>query len=359
MAFTYLDAAGPTAAPAVVIHADQELPKVWRVLSTWELDGARGAWIEHAEDTYNKRREVAQVVYGDAPILRPGNLGSATSGAVDRLRCASLVAHKGYGVRDNHPDMLARVAYYAERDQDITRLDWHARRLYEANGEPGPDDHFDGHVTPPIDAVPDPEPTDSETIVKAVALGVALHEVSLHPDSEWPAGWEKVTHDPTDWAYHAPATWVPIKWDTAGPLRAMRGVGAALTGWRHRQQERIYNAEQAAAGTPVAARPRRTGPSPDPTVAAEAAWIGRQLAALIEDDRVHQRNGLGSRWKGEGEELINRRRAWAWYRWGITPDGEWPRDKAGGFGFMAAPLPGALELHLEGLNRLAHEELDA
>jgi hypothetical protein len=99
-------------------------------------------------------------------------------------------------------------------------------------------------------------------------------------------------------------------------------------------------------------------PPPDPAEVAEAEWIGRQLEALIEDNRVHARNRLGTRFDGEGADLINRRRAWAWYRWGIATDDEWPRDQDGGFGYMATPLPGGLELHLEGLNRLAREELD-
>lgn len=99
-----------------------------------------------------------------------------------------------------------------------------------------------------------------------------------------------------------------------------------------------------------------TTPGPE---TAEAEWIGHQLEALVEDDRVHAQNKLGTRWEGEGAALLNRRRAWAWYRWGIHPDADWPRNKDGGFGFMATPLPGSLELHLEGLNRLAHEELGA
>jgi hypothetical protein len=99
-------------------------------------------------------------------------------------------------------------------------------------------------------------------------------------------------------------------------------------------------------------------PPPDPAEVSEAEWIGHQIRALAEDDHVWARTALGTRWKGEGAELHNRRRAWAWYRWGIDPDAEWPRDKAGGFGYMATPLPGSYELHLAGLNRLAHEELD-
>ena len=88
----------------------------------------------------------------------------------------------------------------------------------------------------------------------------------------------------------------------------------------------------------------------------QAAWIGEQLQKLTQDDRVAVRTRLGVRYE-YASQVENRRRAWAWYRWGITPDGDWPRDKAGGFGYMAVPLPGSVELHLAGLNALAHEEL--
>jgi hypothetical protein len=103
--------------------------------------------------------------------------------------------------------------------------------------------------------------------------------------------------------------------------------------------------------------PTEPPPPPDPALAGEAAWVGRQIDALVEDDRVYQHNRLGTKYEGEGSELVNRRRAWAFYRWGTAPEADWPRDKAGGFGYMAVPMPGSLELHLEGLNRLAREEL--
>ena len=126
----------------------------------------------------------------------------------------------------------------------------------------------------------------------------------------------------------------------------MRGVGATTLEEVHRIL--------AAHGLSMRAEPL---PPADPAAAAEAQWIGRQIGALAEDSHVYAQNGLGTRWTGDGAAILNRRRAWAWYRWGTTPDGDWPRDKPGGFGFMAAPLPGSVELHLEGLNRLAHQEL--
>lgn len=97
-------------------------------------------------------------------------------------------------------------------------------------------------------------------------------------------------------------------------------------------------------------------PPPDPALVAEAEWIGRQLAALIQDVRVVDlREVFG---KDRGSSSVERRRlAWAFYRWGITPDSPWPKNVAGGYVYMAYPMPGSVELHLEGLNRLAREEL--
>lgn len=134
---------------------------------------------------------------------------------------------------------------------------------------------------------------------------------------------------------------------TEADFLRMRGVGVTAL-------EKVKS-RLAAHGLSMAAEPP---PPPDPTVAAEAEWIGRQIDALVEDNRIHARNRAGGRYDGEGHELLNRRRAWAWYRSFAAADEDWPRDNAGGFGYLAVPLPGSMELHLEGLNRLAHAELD-
>ena len=54
-------------------------------------------------------------------------------------------------------------------------------------------------------------------------------------------------------------------------------------------------------------------PPPDPAEVAQAEWIGRQLEALLVDDRVHPENVLGTRAKGV-DPVALRRYAWAWYR---------------------------------------------
>lgn len=111
----------------------------------------------------------------------------------------------------------------------------------------------------------------------------------------------------------------------------------------------------------------RTEPLPpaDPAAAAEAEWIGRQLDALLRDARTQTigqvfKNALSDT-KDPERGVMARRFAWPFYRWaqkGMLPE-DWPHDKAGGRGWWANPMPGSMELHMEGLNRLAHEELDA
>jgi hypothetical protein len=99
-------------------------------------------------------------------------------------------------------------------------------------------------------------------------------------------------------------------------------------------------------------------PPPDPALVAEAAWIGRQLDALSEDDRAHPTNYLGTR-ATDVSSVQRRRFAWRMFRWATGHEEKWPNMKEKGAAFDVYPLPGSVELHLDGLNRLAHEELDA
>lgn len=89
-----------------------------------------------------------------------------------------------------------------------------------------------------------------------------------------------------------------------------------------------------------------------------AQWIGRQLAALTEDDRAVPKNALGGRY-ANATPIEQRRYAWGMYRWAVErTDDQMPDLSKSGDGFNAYPLPGSIELHLEGLNRLAREQLD-
>lgn len=93
------------------------------------------------------------------------------------------------------------------------------------------------------------------------------------------------------------------------------------------------------------------GRSASPPEYAEAAWIGEQLEALATDKRTQ-----GS--LGNDSTVMRRRKAWKHYRWatGGIEDNQ-PDTFARGGTYEAYALPGSLELHLEGLNRLAREEL--
>lgn len=335
---TYLDAAGPTGAPAVVIHPDQELPKVWHVISTWTHDGLVGAWLERDPDW--QRREIAQVVYGEAPIHRPGNLGVVLSGALDRLRCHSIVS---CDVRIHcreafNSDWRARRAYYADRGEDIARLDWHARQLYEANGKPTPDDGFGGTPTPPIDEVPAAEPTDDELLVKASLLGVAMQPLALHPDSELPAQLQRMTHNNADWLYESPDDWTPVEWTKDARIRDLRGGRSVVANWRRRQLRLIWEAEHANGGAvavPTAdPPPPPAGPPPEPGIG-RAKWIGERITAMVARE--------------SSTYLPHTRRRIAAHRALSIVAGYEPQDAEND----GLTLAGGFLLHLEGLNAYA------
>jgi hypothetical protein len=88
-----------------------------------------------------------------------------------------------------------------------------------------------------------------------------------------------------------------------------------------------------------------------------ARWIGHQLDVLATNDRAFPKNALGTRYTGEMSTVQKRRYAWGMYRWAASGEERMPDLHKSGDGFNAYPLPGSVELHLEGLNRLAHEEL--
>lgn len=85
-----------------------------------------------------------------------------------------------------------------------------------------------------------------------------------------------------------------------------------------------------------------------------ARWIGRQLDVLAQDTRT-----VPMRLTGERTPVEKRRYAWRMFQWaanGGEPD-HWPDYGKPGSGWMVHAMPGSVELHLEALNRLAHEEL--
>lgn len=100
-------------------------------------------------------------------------------------------------------------------------------------------------------------------------------------------------------------------------------------------------------------------PTPPPERAdwtAEAEWIGHQLDVIATDLRAVPKSAYIADKRPTFEK---RRYAWGMYQWavkGCEPT-DYPRDKAGGPGWYAHAMPGSLEVHLEGLNRLAYEEL--
>lgn len=89
---------------------------------------------------------------------------------------------------------------------------------------------------------------------------------------------------------------------------------------------------------------------------AEAEWIGHQLDVIATDLRAVPKSAF----LGDNRSTFEKRRyAWAMYQWAVKgcEPADYPRDKAGGPGWYAHAMPGSMELHLEGLNALARDEL--
>ena len=107
---TFLDVAGPTGAPAIILHPEQELPKVWHLRSTWEHDGLRGAWQERDFDDGGNSISPSP---RSCTATRPGSTAQAPEDRVDRL---ARRAHYGPAMR--RPAVRdGRVSGLPRRDQ--------------------------------------------------------------------------------------------------------------------------------------------------------------------------------------------------------------------------------------------------
>lgn len=90
---TYLDAAGPSRAPAVVIHPEDLLPKTWRIVREWTWRGQRGAWLMFTSPSAGSSRGAndahhCQVVYrSTATRARSSAIGRWLGHASRRLIC--------------------------------------------------------------------------------------------------------------------------------------------------------------------------------------------------------------------------------------------------------------------------------
>lgn len=87
-----------------------------------------------------------------------------------------------------------------------------------------------------------------------------------------------------------------------------------------------------------------------------ARWIGHQLDVISTDHRAQPTRSLLST-SPAADQIEKRRYAWRMFRWVTGRDEKWPRMHEEGAAFEVYPLPGSVEAHLDGLNRLAHEEL--
>lgn len=131
--------AGPSGLPAAILHPTDTPSKVWRIVSEWEHDGERGAWVERNDQHH--AGELAQLVYrDDAPQGRSlGVIGRALSVARDGLSCVARPRswyHDGDGRWRSYigrgtaaRDYDVRKTFYPDVDMDqidsAEQLKWH------------------------------------------------------------------------------------------------------------------------------------------------------------------------------------------------------------------------------------------
>lgn len=335
---TYLDVAGPDAAPAVTVHPDSEFPSTWTVASTWESADQRGAWLA------SEQGRLAQVVYDEAaPVLKRQHLSGSLVGAAAKLCCKMSW---DYSARTGAVS-IARLAYYAEREIDIYARDLAAWRRYLADGKPGPDDPYRYNPDP----APEPTPANDKLLQFLVSHDggmdavIRTWAVTVHPDSEWPRDWRLLTVDGHEWAVNELigtdwVSFVPVTVSDKGKQYSGRGLDSALRRKHNGMYSRRYDLEHPPAGTPaprsqvVAAPPPPVTSPPEPGID-RAQWLGERIAAMTGRERAAY--------------LPHTRRRIAAHRALATVAGYHAAD-AETDGLL---LAGGLSLHLEGLNAYA------
>lgn len=142
-----LHRAGPSGAPAAVLHPDDPLPRTWRVVSEWQYRGQRGAWLEYVSQSGSFRRggdpEHCQVVYRTTAKHSPrtSTTGQGLSYAARGLVCQSLSLrwvdlrgwHAVSGLQTQaEADVAARAAYYGRAEREQMDIDREAAQAYAA-----------------------------------------------------------------------------------------------------------------------------------------------------------------------------------------------------------------------------------
>lgn len=335
-----IDQAGPLGIPAAVIHPDDAMPKSWRIVETWHHDGQDGAYVSSTDAAWRSENAPtwAQIVYStEARRYGSSHIGAVICRGAEALTCPSVVEHRYTTVAEHYKE--TRRAYYAERGLNITRMDWIARKLYVANGEPGPEDPFDGETTPTWDALPAPKPEDDPHIAQCPNEP----PMSMHPDSEWPAEWERVTIDGQVWAYEEPACWTPIEFTTTKKVWTAHGARVAQGHWHRSLSNRIYAMQQgggATQSTPKKAALRPATPPPPADSLARAEWLGQQITMMASAE--------------ENTYAPHTRRRIAAHRALAMVNGYEPASPEND----GMTLYGTLSLHLAGLNEMARRAFD-
>jgi hypothetical protein len=347
---SYLDTAGPTGAPAAVVNPESGLPATWRVRSTWEYDGRRGAWVEGNSNSYNGT--LAQIVYDDAaPVRKASNLGATLGYAAALLSCRSIIgtAHDDYSTR-GRAERQQRRAYYTERGIDIEARDIEEWLRYRQAGKPGPNDPYTVAPPPAPPSLADDDTLQGLLQYEGMDEVRRTYELKVHPDSAWPHSVRLVTIDGDDWAYEtrAGSDWdhfVPVAVTSDGKLYSERGLSVALANKRNRMANREYaltsgtaTARAKVQAAPAASPRRATPPPSDPLERAE--WLGEQITMMTSAE--------------SNTYAAHTRRRIAAHRALALLNGYQPNDPEND----GMTLYGTLSLHLAGLNEMARRAFD-
>lgn len=266
--------AGPSGAPAALVHPDQELPSCWQVAYTWEHEGQRGAWLRRTNDEPDGP-PLVQVVYSTDVELRAGRYAGLTPA---RRALVTEYRDRYYGT---FTESRERRAYWAERGVDIQRRDWWARKSWEAAGKPHGNDPYT------YDPTPDPGPAPEDDRLLASVQPDWIKPIELDPAQPWPAYWQPVKHDGSDWAYQTPDSWWPVRYRSGAKLRTDHGVAVMIESRRRNLSSRKWDAQHGTANTPAPAieeQPEEAvhplSAPPEPGVE-RARWLGEQITYMM------------------------------------------------------------------------------
>lgn len=288
-----IDRAGPSGAPAAVLHPDDPLPKTWRVVQEWTYRGGqRGAWLERTDRPSGRNRTPArraQVVYRTTAKRSPR---TSTTGQALGYAERGLVCSVGWQLaysndldywtpgglrRQQEADEQARRNYLGLSEAELRERDRAAAKAYATQHKTDRDSGAirlsEDHGTEAKLEIAPLTVTASPNQKLSAKCGVLWH---WHEDWwEDPAtGWRGVWAM-EEWTGHATAVRVRVMddWPVVDPSRFREALSAAVYGKRLPTM-----ADEQAMRNQLASAP--IGPVED-----MGSTVSAQVAAIVGDEQ--------------------------------------------------------------------------